>query len=239
MGLALTRARLSAAVPKRVAVVLSGCGVYDGSEVQESIFALNQLSKMKAQVECFAPNIPQMHVINHNKGEPEEGVSRNVLAESARICRGNVKDLASLAAKDFDAAIFPGGFGAAKNLSDLAVKGGEVTLNADVDRVIKEFHSAGKVQGFCCIAPALAAKALEGVEVTVGSDQESPSWPYAGTTGAIAAVGSKHIVKPLNEAHVDSTYKVVSSPAYMCNDAPIHEIEESVVAMVTKTMELA
>merc|ERR1712187_827826 len=130
---------------------------------------------------------------NHAKGEPVDGASRNVLEESARICRGNVKDLASLEAKDFDAAIFPGGFGAAKNLSDLAVKGPDVTLNADVDRVIKEFCKAGKAQGFCCIAPALAAKALQGVEVTVGSDQESASWPYAGTTGAIAAVGSKRI----------------------------------------------
>ncbi|CAD7963063.1 unnamed protein product [Amoebophrya sp. A120] len=226
---------------KKVAVVLAGCGVYDGSEIHEAVFTLNTLSKKKVAYQCFAPNIPQMHVIDHTKGEPMEKETRNVLVESARIARGKIQDLKDLKAADYDGLIFPGGFGAAKNLCDLAVKGPEVTLEKEVERVVKDFHSIGKPMGFCCIAPGIAAKALgesAGVEVTVGSETESPDWPYAGTVGAIKAVGATHVEKPLSDAHVDTKNKVVTSPAYMCEGAPIHEIEESVAAMVTKTVEM-
>ncbi|XP_036206185.1 glutamine amidotransferase-like class 1 domain-containing protein 3A, mitochondrial isoform X2 [Myotis myotis] len=192
----------------RVALVLSGCGVYDGTELHEASAVLVHLSRGGAEVQIFAPNVPQMHVIDHTKGQPSESETRNVLAESARIARGKITDLAQLSAANHDAAIFPGGFGAAKNL-------------------------------LCCIAPVLAAKVLPGVEVTVGHEQEEGGkWPYAGTAEAIKAMGAKHCVKGVTEAHVDQKNKVVTTPAFMCETA-LHHIHDGIGAMVTKVLELA
>lgn len=227
---------------KRVAVVLSGCGVYDGAEIFESVFTLNQLSKLGVKTQCFAPDKPQMHVVNHLAGSPNEGETRNVLQESARIARGNITDLKELKSTDYDAVIFPGGFGAAKNLSDFGVKAPDYTVYPEVEAVIKDFHSAGKVQGFMCIAPTLPAKVLgNGVELTVGSDKESEEWPYAGASGAIEAKGAKHVAKPLNEALVDMKNKIVTSAAFMCalNIDDVSKIEESVVATVNKVVEMS
>ncbi|XP_010833306.1 PREDICTED: ES1 protein homolog, mitochondrial [Bison bison bison] len=127
--------------------VLSGCGVYDGTELHEASSILVHLSRGGAEVQIFAPDVPQMHVIDHIKGQPSEGETRNVLTESARIARGKITDLAKLTAVNHDAAIFPGGFGAAKNLSTFAVDGGTCKVNRDVERVLKEFHQAGKPIG--------------------------------------------------------------------------------------------
>merc|ERR1712048_1150583 len=134
-----------------------------------------------------------------------------------------------LTAGGFDAVVFPGGFGAAKNLSNFASAGPELEVESETARVITEFKTAGKPLGFCCISPVIAAKVLgSGVELTVGSDKESEEWPYAGAAGAINANGGKHVVKALTEAHTDTGHKVVTSPAYMNNSKPIHEIEVSV-----------
>ena len=113
---------------KKIAVILSGCGVYDGAEVHESVITLLRLDQRGAQVQCFAPDIPQLHVVNHLTGE-EMPESRNVLVESARIARGEVKDIKQANAEEFDALIVPGGFGAAKNLSAFDVKGAECSVN--------------------------------------------------------------------------------------------------------------
>ncbi|XP_053164343.1 glutamine amidotransferase-like class 1 domain-containing protein 3, mitochondrial [Hemicordylus capensis] len=180
----------------KVAVVLSGCGVFDGTEIHEASAILVHLSRGGANVQMYAPNISQMHVVDHSKGQPAEGESRNVLAESARIARGKIADLTKLIAKDYDAVIFPGGFGAAKNLSTFAVDGKDCKVNGEVERVLKDFHKAGKPIGLCCISPVLAAKVLPGAEVTVGHEEEQGGkWPYAGTAGAIKAMGGKHHIK--------------------------------------------
>ncbi|XP_032351291.1 glutamine amidotransferase-like class 1 domain-containing protein 3A, mitochondrial isoform X3 [Camelus ferus] len=242
-GLAATpRAALHASAPRpgtRVALVLSGCGVYDGTELHEASSILVHLSRGGAEVQIFAPDISQMHVIDHTKGQPSEGETRNVLTESARIARGKITDLAKLRAADHDAAIFPGGFGAAKNLSTFAVDGKDCRVDRDVERVLKEFHQAGKPIGLCCIAPVLAAKVLSGVEVTVGHEQEEGGrWPYAGTAEAIKALGAKHCVKEVTEAHVDRKNKVVTTPAFMC-DTALHHVYDGTGAMVREVLELA
>ncbi|XP_023376905.1 ES1 protein homolog, mitochondrial isoform X1 [Pteropus vampyrus] len=151
------RAALHGSAPRpgpRVALVLSGCGVYDGTELHEASAVLVHLSRGGAEVQIFAPDVPQMHVIDHTKGQPSESESRNVLTESARIARGKITDLAQLSAANHDAAIFPGGFGAAKNLSTFAVDGKDCKVNRDVERVLKEFHTAGKPIG-PVVRPAL------------------------------------------------------------------------------------
>ncbi|XP_036430183.1 glutamine amidotransferase-like class 1 domain-containing protein 3A, mitochondrial [Colossoma macropomum] len=222
----------------KVAVVLSGCGVYDGTEIHEASAILVHLSREGAEVQMFAPDVTQMHVIDHGKGQPAEKESRNVLAESARIARGNVTDLANLNASNHDAVIFPGGFGAAKNLSTFAVDGKDCSVNKEVERILKDFHKAGKPIGLCCIAPVLAAKVLPGVEVTVGHEEEQGGkWPYAGTAQAISALGAQHKIKEVTEAHVDPKNKVVTSPAFMC-DTKLHHIFDGIGAMVRDVLKL-
>ncbi|KAM6986085.1 glutamine amidotransferase-like class 1 domain-containing protein 3, mitochondrial isoform 2-T2 [Aplochiton taeniatus] len=222
-----------------VSRVLSGCGVYDGTEIHEASAILVHLSRGGAEVQMYAPDISQMHVIDHSKGQPAETESRNVLSESARIARGNITDLTKLSVSNHDAIIFPGGFGAAKNLSTFAVDGPDCQVNKDVERVIKDFHKAGKPIGLCCISPVLAAKLLPGVEVTVGhEEEEGGKWPYAGTAQAVKALGAKHCVKDHYEAHVDQKNKVVTSPAFMC-ETQLHLIFDGIGAMVSNVLKLS
>jgi enhancing lycopene biosynthesis protein 2 len=158
----------------------------------------------------MAPNIDQMHVINHLAGEPAEGETRNVLVESARIARGNIKDIATVTVADFDALILPGGFGAAKNLCDFAVNGPDCSVNPDVARLLKETVAAKKPLAAICIAPALLAKVLGPINspvLTIGTDQ--------GTAEALNKMGAKHVDCPVKEAVVDRQNRIVSSPAYM------------------------
>ena len=220
----------------RVAVVLSGCGVFDGSEIHEAVSALLHLSRHGAEVKCFAPDVEQAHVVDHLKGEPSEGESRNVLVESARIARGDIAALSELDVDAFDAVVVPGGFGAAKNLCDFAFNGPGCSVHPDVERVLKAFQASSKPIGMCCIAPVIAAKVFgtdaggAGCSVTIGSD--------AGTAQAIEAMGSSHVERPVNEACVDDTNKLVTAPAYMYGDAPIHEVYEGIGRMVEKTLAL-
>ncbi|MGD9688757.1 MAG: isoprenoid biosynthesis glyoxalase ElbB [Phycisphaerales bacterium] len=217
----------------RVAVVLCGCGRADGSEIHESVSVLMHLSRLGAEYRCFAPDANQAEVINHVTGKPM-GQTRNCLVESARISRGEISPLSALEAEGFDAVFFPGGFGAAKNLCTFAKDGANMAVNADVERVIKAFHGAGKPIGLCCIAPVLAARVLgrtagaRGCEVTIGDD--------AGVSEAIAAWGSKNVVKPVDEAVVCAESNVVTTPAYMYGEATPHEVFTGIGRMVEETL---
>lgn len=192
----------------KVAVILSGCGVYDGSEIYESVLTLMNLDMRGVEYECFAPNVEQMHVINHLTGEEMPGESRNVLVESARIARGEVKDLAQAEVDVLDALIIPGGFGVAKNLCDFAVKGVDCTVRPDVLAFSQAMHKAGKPVGLICIAPTLSAAIFgAGVECTIGKDAE--------TAQAIETMGAKHVKCSVRDCHVDRERKLVTTPAYM------------------------
>jgi enhancing lycopene biosynthesis protein 2 len=193
---------------KKVALILSGCGVYDGSEIYESVLTMLSLENHGASYQCFAPNIEQLHVINHLVGEVAEGESRNVLVESARLARGEVKDLAQAQAADFDAVIVPGGFGAAKNLSDFAVNGAQMSVQKDVLQFVQAMHKAGKPTGLICIAPTMAARIFgDGVKCTVGND--------ADVATAINNMGALHQTCLVDEVCIDEAMKLVTTPAYM------------------------
>ena len=219
----------------KVGVILSGCGVYDGAEIHESVAAILALDRAGAEILYMAPDVPQMHVINHIAGEPADGESRSVLVESARIARGDIKNIAGITAADIDALIIPGGFGAAKNLCDFAVKGADCTVNTDVSRLVLEMHSAAKPVGFICIAPALAAKiygraGIEGVKLTIGSDKE--------TAGAIEAMGAVHVNCDVRDCVVDADHKVVTTPAYMLATR-INEVADGIEKLVYEVLKLA
>lgn len=215
---------------KKVAVILSGCGVYDGAEIHESVITLLRLSQRGAQVQCFAPNIAQHHVLNHLTGE-EMAESRNVLVESARIARGEVKDVREARAEDFDALIVPGGFGAAKNLSDFAFKGDQCEVQPDVLALAKAFAAAKKPVGLICIAPAMAARIYgAGVECTIGTDE--------GTAQALTSMGAKHIDCAVEDIVEDKDRKLVTTPAYMLAQS-IAEAASGINKAVDRVLELA
>jgi len=195
----------------KIGVILSGCGVYDGSEIHEAVITLLAIDRCGAEAVCMAPNVPQMHVVNHLTGEPAGGESRNVLVESARIARGKIRDIAQVGAADIDALILPGGFGAAKNLCDFAVKGSDCSVNPEVARLVRETVAAKKPLAAVCIAPALVSRVLGGDKIrhqlTIGTDE--------GTAKALESMGTSHISCPVREFVVDRENKLVSTPAYM------------------------
>lgn len=214
----------------KVAVVLAGCGVYDGTEIHEAVLTLLALDQRDVVYQCFAPNIPQMHVINHLTGQKSSSEKRNVLVEAARIARGKVEDVATARVDDFDALIVPGGFGAAKNLCDFAVKGSAMTVQPDFLRFAQAMHKANKPIGLICIAPTMAAKIFgEGVECTIGNDVE--------TAAAITAMGAKHTVCPVEKAVVDKRNKLVTTPAYMLAQR-IGEAAQGINACVEQVLAL-
>ena len=193
-----------------IGVCLSGCGVNDGAEIHESVITAHTLDKAGAEILFTAPNMEQAKVVNHLTGD-EMDESRNVLVESARIARGNIIDLAELTANNMDALIFPGGFGAALNLCDFALKGADCGIHPEVDRIIQEMLQENKPLGFICIAPTLFARSTKNssqtAKITIGNDQ--------GTAEQIEKLGSQHIVCNVDDFIVDKANKIVSTPAYM------------------------
>jgi len=216
---------------KTIGVLLSGCGVYDGAEVHEAVLTLLALDRAGADIVCMAPDVAQMHVINHLTGE-ESGETRNVLVESARIARGAIRNLKDVSAADLDGLIIPGGFGAAKNLSDFAVKGAQAEVNPEVKRIISEMSAAGKPVGAICIAPATLTRAIaeRHPEVTIGND--------VGTAAAIESMGGRHQACTVDTIHVDKANRIVTTPAYMLGPG-IKDVAVGIEKLVTQVMAMA
>ncbi|HXE97391.1 MAG TPA: isoprenoid biosynthesis glyoxalase ElbB [Dongiaceae bacterium] len=215
---------------KKIGVVLSGCGVYDGSEIHESVLALLAIDRHGCEAVCIAPNI-EFPVTNHLTRQ-ETGEKRNVLVESARIARGNIRDIKEVKGADLDAIIFPGGYGAAKNLCDFAANGAAASVNPEVARLLKEMAAAKKPVGAVCIAPTLVS-AVMGKEysplVTIGTD--------AGTAAEIEKTGAKHQECPVTGFVVDRKNKLVTSPAYMLATR-ISEAYEGIDKCVSEVVKL-
>lgn len=192
---------------KKIGVVLSGCGVYDGAEIHEAVITLLAIARSGAQAVCFAPDKAQADVINHLNGEAMAG-SRNVLIEAARIARGEIQPLARAQAQALDALIVPGGFGAAKNLSNFASRGAECQVDNDLIALAQAMHQAGKPLGFMCIAPAMLPKIFNfPLRVTIGTDID--------TGEVLEAMGAEHVPCPVDDIVVDEENKIVTTPAYM------------------------
>lgn len=198
---------------RKIAMVLSGCGVNDGTEIHEAVSMMIALERAGFTVACFAPDMAQRDLVDHLAGRPAEG-TRNVLVESARIARGKVAPLSSLDPASHDGLAFPGGFGAAKNLSDFAVNGSDMKVRPEVERAMAAFHAAGKPILAVCIAPALVAKVFgpKGCRFTIGDDE--------GTAEALASFGGTHVATAATGVCVDETLKIVTAPAYMLASGP-------------------
>ncbi len=216
----------------KVGVVLSGCGVYDGSEIHEAVITLLALDRAGAEAVCMAPNM-EAAVVNHLSGEAAKGETRNVLIESARIARGKIRDIAEVQINEIDALIFPGGFGAAKNLCDFASQGSDCSAHPEVARLVRETIAAKKPLAAICIAPALISRILGddhlAHKLTIGTD--------AGTADALVKMGTEHIDCPVSNFVVDPTNKLISTPAYMLAGS-IGQAAEGIEKTVAALMEM-
>lgn len=217
---------------KRVGVLLAGCGFLDGAEIHEATCTLLSLDRRGAALVATAPDVPQMHVVDHLAGQPAAGQARSVLQESARIVRGKITELSRVSAGDLDALILPGGYGAAKNLCSFAVEGRAMKVLPAVERLVREVRAAGKPMGFICIAPVIAARVLgaDGVRLTIGDDAE--------TAAAMESWGARHVRCRVDEIAVDERLKVVSTPAYMLGPW-IADVAAGIDKLVGKVLELA
>jgi enhancing lycopene biosynthesis protein 2 len=211
----------------KFAVVLAGCGVYDGAEIHEAVLTLLAITRNGGSYQLFAPNVMQYHVVNHLTGEVMKE-NRSVLVEAARIARGNIKALIEYRAAEFDAIIFPGGFGVVKNLSSYAFDGVDMKTDRVVEKAVKDTHAAGKPIGALCISPVLITRLLGNIEVTIGNDQA--------TAADIKAMGGKHTETGHGDVVIDRKNKIVTSPCYML-DASVADIaagtENAVKALIS------
>lgn len=213
---------------KPVAVVLSGCGVFDGSEIHESVCVLLALDRADVAYQCVAPNVSQAQVINHLSQQPVTEV-RNALHEAARIARGDIKDIATVSAEDFSAAIYPGGFGAASTLSTFVEDGAGCEVQPDVLKFAQAMAGLGKPQGFICIAPAMISKIYgPDIQQTIGNDHD--------TAAMIGAMGGQHVDCGVRDVIIDERANVVSTPAYMLAER-ISEVADGVSELVTQVLD--
>ena len=226
---------------KRVAVLLCGCGVYDGSEVHEAVSMLVHLSAAGAKVQVFAPDADQAEVVDHATGQQWLAPPlsrRNMMSEAARISRGDVKPLSDLSADEFDALVIPGGFGVAKTLCTFAYAGSECTVRDDVRAALNAFRSARKPIGLSCIAPALAARVFGDCRITLGRRAEgSDSWPYAGMLQGAADMGATLVDADVSSVVVDDANKIATTPAYMYAASP-SQVFDGMRGLIVTTLQL-
>jgi len=217
---------------KNVGVVLAGCGFLDGAEIYESVLTLLALDRAGVPYQCLATDVPQLHVVNHLKGEPT-GESRRVLIEAARLARGKILPLDDSWVQKLDAVIFPGGFGAAKNYCDYAVKGDECSIQPVIESFMRKMIAARKPVGCICIAPLVLARALKGtgtrVKLTVGEE--------SGAARSVEVFGAKHVVCPVTDIVVDREHRVVTTPAYMY-DTRIADVAQGIEKLVKEVIAL-
>jgi enhancing lycopene biosynthesis protein 2 len=198
---------------KKIAIVLSGCGYKEGTEITEAVSAMTTLSRLGAEIQCFSP--------------------APVIEESNKIARDTTKNISELNSKDFDALVFPGGFGAAKVLCNWAEAGSGCSVNPQVESAIKSFYEDSSPIGALCIAPVLLAKVLgdKGVAVTIGNDKE--------TATEIEKTGAQHVECTVDDFVTDRENKIVTSPAYMFGDAKPGEVFTGVEKAMRELFEMA
>jgi len=224
----------------KIGILLSGCGVYDGAEIQEAVFSMLAVEEAGAEYQCIALNQNQHHVVNHLTGD-EMNENRNMMVEAARIARGNVIDVSEVSPAILDGLIIPGGFGSAKNFSKWAFSGADGEILPEIKLLLVNFINAGKPIAALCVSPILIAKALEGsaikTELTMGNTIDKSPYTIAEFNTGIEQTGAKIQEKALNEILVDVENKIITAPCYMM-DAKISEIKSNIDLAVNKLIEL-
>lgn len=224
----------------KIGVLLAGSGVYDGSEIHEAVFTLLAIEENGAKALCFAPDVDQFHVINHLNGD-EMNEKRNVLIESARIARGDIKNLSDISVNDIDALVIPGGFGAAKNLNQWAIHGPAGSIHENVKNIILEMLKAGKPVGGLCMGPTVIAKALENsnihAKLTVGATERPSPYDIAGISEGMKSIGAEPVMKTIDEISVDLEHLIVTAPCYMM-EANILQVRKNIKMAIDELITL-
>jgi enhancing lycopene biosynthesis protein 2 len=223
----------------KIGILLSGCGVYDGAEIQESVLAMLAIKELGAEYFCISVNKNQHHVINHITGE-EMKESRNMMVEAARIARGEIVDCSKLKLEDYDAIVIPGGFGSAKNFTTWAFDGPNGTILPEIKELLLQAVRNKKPVAALCVSPVVMAKAFEGTEIksemTIGTDKESSPYTIKDFTDGLNATGAKTTMKTIHEIQIDATNKVITAPCYMM-DADIVEIRNNIRQAIQALLE--
>lgn len=224
----------------KIGVLLSGCGVYDGAEIHEAVLTLLAIDEIDAEAVCISVDKDQYHVVNHLTGE-EMNEKRNMLVESARIARGNIKNINDIDPGDLDALVIPGGFGSAKNFTNWAFNGPDGTILPEVKLLIINLINIGKPIAALCVSPVVVAKALEGSDirpnVTIGSTQAPSPYDIQSFSDGLEQTGLHAIMKTVKEVQIDPTYKIVTAPCYMM-EASISEIRKNIRSAVEALRDL-
>lgn len=224
----------------KVGLLLSGCGVYDGAEIQESLFSMLAIEEIGAEVVAISINENQHHVVNHLTGE-EMSESRNMLVEAARITRGNVTDIEQLSVDTIDALVIPGGFGSAKNFTKWAFEGPAGNIHPTVKKLILGIVNAKKPLVALCVSPVVVAKALEGSAVhanlTIGSTAETSPYDINGFSQGLESTGALTSMKTIREINIDRENKIITAPCYMM-DASMLEVRKNIQQAIQALKEL-
>lgn len=223
-----------------IGILLSGCGVYDGAEIQEAVFTMLAIEEIGGTVVPISINKPQHHVINHQTGD-EMNEQRNMLIESARISRGKITDINEIQPSELDALVIPGGFGSAKNFTNWAFSGPEGSILPEVKLLIVNLVNIGKPIVALCVSPVVVAKALEGSNftshMTIGSNAASSPYDIDGFSNAMNSIGVETSMKTINELQIDTTNKIITAPCYMM-DASILEVRKNIQQAIFALKEL-
>jgi enhancing lycopene biosynthesis protein 2 len=224
----------------KIGVLISGCGVYDGAEIQEVVLTLLSIEEIGAEAVCISLDEQQHHVINHISGE-EQPESRNMLVEAARICRGKIMEISEVAPSDIDGLVIPGGFGSAKNFTKWAFNGPHGEIHPKVKLLLVNLVNIGKPIAALCVSPVVVAKALEGsaihASLTIGSDRESSPYDIQSFNSGLESAGAKTEMKTVREIHVDRDNKIVTAPCYMM-DATILDIRKNIRSAIEALRDL-
>ncbi|NVK28443.1 MAG: isoprenoid biosynthesis glyoxalase ElbB [Flavobacteriia bacterium] len=225
----------------KIAVLLHGSGVYDGTEIHEAVLTLLAIEEAGHTYSCIAPNMVQHHVVNHLNGE-EMNETRNVLIESARIARGEITDVANVNIGDYDALLMPGGFGTAKNFTKWAFEGPSGEIQESIKNLVLGFVSAKKPIGALCMSPTTVAKALQGTEyhamLTVGSTEEASPYDISAISEGLNSTGATAEMRTVREIAIDPNLKIVTAPCYMMK-ASITEVRNNIKEAVNSVIDLA
>lgn len=224
----------------QIGILLSGCGVYDGAEIQEAVLSMLAIQEAGHTYQCIGINANQHHVVNHLTGA-EMPESRNMLTEAARIARGSITEIQEVKVTDFDALLIPGGFGSAKNLTSWAFDGPQGSILPSVKKLILEFHAAGLPIVALCVSPVVLAKAFEKSEtklqLTLGTDSEPTPYDINDMNAGLVATGAEAIKKTIREIQIDSHNKIISAPCYMM-ETDIASIYRNVKQTIAALQEL-
>jgi len=225
----------------KIGVLLSGCGVYDGAEIQEAILAMLAIEEIGGTVVALSVNKNQHHVVNHITGEEQVGETRNMMVEAARISRGKITEISALNPADIDGLIIPGGFGSAKNFTDWAFKGSEGTILPEVKLLLVNLVNIGKPIVALCVSPILVSKAFEGSQVhpelTIGTSNEASPYDIGEFESGLRACGSETISKSVREIQIDKKNKIITAPCYMM-EASMLEVRKNIQQAVSVMRDL-